>query len=125
MAHSNSKHALAAGAPGHSRRSFHDDHDTGRSLRRGKAVLVPDDQWYRRSAVVPGRERLAATPAAAPPSPRPRGPSWPTSGLKAFRFLGQLRFGGQLGAPFFGLLGGGRYGAKTDRRRPAGVSTAW
>jgi len=96
-----------------------DGHDTGRSLRRGKAVRVPDDRWYRRSGVVLGRGRPAATSAAAPPSPPPRSPSPRSmSGLRGFRFPGRFRSGGRFEALFFGLPGGGRWGTLQLAVRP-------
>lgn len=87
-----------------------DGHDTGRALRRSKAVPGQHDRWCRRSAVVPMLARPAAKPAVAPPSPPLRNPDpGRLDGLRALRFPGGFRFGGSLGAPFFKLLRGGRH----------------
>ena len=119
IAHRDSKRAVAAEVPVRFGRSSGDGYGRGRSLRRGKAALVPQDRRYRRSGVVPARGRPSAMPAAAPPSPPPRSPSQrPTGSLRAFRFPGRFRCGGRFEAPFFGLPGGGRWGTLQLAVRP-------
>ena len=106
---SNSRLAPNAEAPGRFRRFYRDDRDTERVVRRRTTVLVPRDRKCRRSAVVPVPVLPDAEPADAPPSPRLPNPDpgWIGS-LGASRFPGRCRFEPPSGAPFLGLLGGGR-----------------